>query len=123
MGVSHRRFDREEPMSLRQKYLKILADIIPVGATSLSLLIGSMAPSGANPQRSESQERPNKASVSERLAAIRGAVSDIAKSGGGSQPPQSTKSPTPASRWANWMNTWLKSFNNWKNWNNYFQPR
>ena len=113
-------------MSLRQKYLKVLADIIPVGATSLSLLIGSTALSDANPQRSESQEQPNKASVSERLAAIRGAVSDIIASDATQEPesraPQvhfaakSGGSGPPQSRWSNYS----RPFYNWKTWGNWF---
>jgi hypothetical protein len=35
-------------MSLREKYLKILSGIIPVGAVGASLLLGSTAPSAAN---------------------------------------------------------------------------
>jgi hypothetical protein len=59
-------------MSLREKYLKLLSEIIPVGAVGASLLLGSTAPSVANDhppglQTSASDE----VRVSQRLAAIR----------------------------------------------------
>lgn len=60
-------------MSLRQKYLKIFSEIFPAGAVGVSLLLGSSAPADAN-QPPASFENP---SVSERLAAIRGAVTDL----------------------------------------------
>jgi rSAM-associated Gly-rich repeat protein len=66
-------------MSLRQRYLKILSGIVPVGAVGLSLLLGSTAPVAADPDPAAA-EPPSAggASVSERLAAIREAVSDAA---------------------------------------------
>jgi hypothetical protein len=65
-------------MSLRQRYLKILAGIVPVGAAGVALLLGSTAPvaadQGAAAARAHSAAG---AGVSERLAAIRAAVSDV----------------------------------------------
>ena len=42
-------------MSLRQKYLKILSEIMPAGAVGISLLLGSTAPGDANQRPIDSQ--------------------------------------------------------------------
>jgi rSAM-associated Gly-rich repeat protein len=68
-------------MSLRQKYLRILAGIVPIGAAGVSLLLGSAAPVAADQGPAAAQARPaDAAPVSERLAAIRDVVSDVAGS-------------------------------------------
>jgi hypothetical protein len=62
-------------MSVQARYLKILSEIIPAGAVSASLLLGSATPSEA----SLTDARPSASAtlqVSERLGAIREAVSD-----------------------------------------------
>jgi hypothetical protein len=65
-------------MSLRQKYLKILSEMTPAGAVGISLLLGSTAPVDANQHPAAMRLAPSDlASVSERLAAIRDAVSDV----------------------------------------------
>jgi hypothetical protein len=64
-------------MSVQGRYLKILSKIIPAGAVGASLLLGSAAPGEAkltDAQPSASVTLP----VSERLGAIREAVSAIA---------------------------------------------
>ena len=64
-------------MSLRQKYLKILSDIVPAGAVGVLLLLGSTAPGMASQHPLKAQPRAvNREPVAERLAAIREAVSD-----------------------------------------------
>ena len=64
-------------MSLRHKYLKILADIVPAGAVGALLLLGSAVPGAASQHPAKAQPRASdQARVSERLAAIRDAVSD-----------------------------------------------
>jgi rSAM-associated Gly-rich repeat protein len=66
-------------MSLRQKYLRILAEIASAGAIGVSLLLGSTAPAAADQHPASAQPRgADQARVSERLAAIREAVSDVA---------------------------------------------
>jgi hypothetical protein len=68
-------------MSLREKYLKILLDIIPAGAVGASLLLCPTAPSVTNDHPTGLQpSASDEARVSERLAAIRAAVSAVAKS-------------------------------------------
>jgi len=66
-------------MSLRDKYLKVLSGVAPAGA-GIVLLLGSAMPSAAarHPAGAEPLAA-NSASVSERLAAIREAVSDVTK--------------------------------------------
>jgi hypothetical protein len=65
-------------MSLRQKYAKIFSEIFPVGAVGVSLLLGSTAPGDAHQSPASPQPTASQISdVSERLAAIRDAVSDL----------------------------------------------
>ena len=84
-------------MSLREKYAKIFAEIFPAGAVGVSLLLGSAAPSDAHQHPGGLQPRTAEVSgVSERLAAIRDAVSDL------------SPAPFPAEgeqlAWGNWRN-------------------
>src|SRR5271169_6786879 len=66
-------------MSLRQKYLKILLEMASVGAVGASLLLGATAPSVAERDPAAAQSRiADGISVSQRLTAIREAVSDVA---------------------------------------------
>jgi hypothetical protein len=63
-------------MSVQARYLKVLSKIIPAGAVSASLLLGSATPSEA----SLTDAQPSASAsirVSERLGAIREAVSEI----------------------------------------------
>jgi rSAM-associated Gly-rich repeat protein len=66
-------------MSPRQKYLRILAEMASAGAVGVSLLLGATDPVAANQDPVVAQPRAaHQARVSERLAAIREAVSDVA---------------------------------------------
>jgi rSAM-associated Gly-rich repeat protein len=70
-------------MSLRERYLKILSGIVPVGAVGVSLLLGSTVPIAARQDPVAAQPRAaEQARVSEQLAAIREAVSDVEGTGG-----------------------------------------
>jgi hypothetical protein len=114
-------------MSLRQKYLKILSEIIPAGAVGISLLLGSTAPGDANQHPSGLQPTTSDlASVSERLAAIRDAVSDVPRvvePGEGEQQFawgnwwRNGGWRAPGWRnggWSNWRNGWRNG--GWQNW-------
>ena len=86
-------------MSLRKKYGKLLSTLVPGGAIGVSLLLGSAVPGFANQHPAEAgpaaSEMP---SVSERLTAVRDAVSDLAATG---------LDPERAERqlaWWNWRN-------------------
>ena len=68
-------------MLLRQKYLKILSAMLPAGAVGVSLMLGA-APAAADRSPSSVQSQAaGRTRVSERLAAIRDAVSDVAAPG------------------------------------------
>jgi hypothetical protein len=110
------------PMSLRQKYVKILSGIFPAGAVGVSLLLGSTAPSTANEHPAAYQPAAaEKDRVSERLAAIREAVSDV------SDPDGAAANRKVQLAWGNWWNGggwgWggggWPNWNNWRNWNNW----
>src|SRR5690348_11059625 len=100
-------------MSLRQKYLKILSEIMPAGAAGVSLLLGSTAPGeGSQSPAGARASTSDFASVSERLIAIRDAVSDVAR-------------PTAASgegeqqlAWGNWWRNGGWRNGGWGNWRN-----
>jgi len=86
-------------VTLRQKYLKILATIVPVGAFGTSLLLGSVAPAAAKEDPLKLQPRAYEVRVSDRLAAIRRAVSEVAGSDG-----EAAKEGWQLAWWGNWRN-------------------
>jgi hypothetical protein len=97
-------------MSLRQKYVKIFSEIFPAGAMGVSLLLGSAAPSeasghplGLQPPAAET------AGTSERLAAIRDAVSDLSVAGASTGGEQQLA-------WGNWWRNWGWRGPGWRNW-------
>jgi hypothetical protein len=107
-------------MSLRSKYRKILSGIVPAGAVGASLLLGAALPGRANEEPARLQPRSfEPGMVADRLAAVRGAVTDVA-----------AKRTDPALRlaWGNWWRNWgwgwrrpwgWPNWNNWRNWNNW----
>jgi rSAM-associated Gly-rich repeat protein len=116
---------KEEALSSRQKYLKILSNLMPAGAAGVSLLVLGAAvpaaagesPAGAQPSAIQ-QER-----VSERLAAIREAVSVAAEAD------VATAKPEQRLAWGNWgygygwrggwgFPNWGNGFPNFRNWGN-----
>jgi hypothetical protein len=111
-------------MSLRQKYVKLLSGMAPAGAVGVSLLLGSTTPAVASqdpaglPPQAAQQAR-----VSERLAAIRDAVSTVA-----GQEASKQHSGDLRLAWGNWWRNWgfrpwggwgWPNWNNWHNWNNW----
>ncbi len=69
-------------MSLRQRYVRILSSMVPIGVAGVSLLLGSTTPAAADQGPAAAQARAGDAApIAERLAAIRDAVSDAAGSG------------------------------------------
>jgi hypothetical protein len=114
-------------MSLRQRYLKIVTALVPAGAAGISLLLGSTAPGAAKvvPAGSEPSNAAE-ARVSERLAAIREAVSVVGESAAGEAAHQNRQLA-----WGNWGNGWYRpwrwgwgnggpwgNWHNWPNWRN-----
>ena len=111
-------------MSLRQKYEKILTAIGPAGALGAAVVLGSVAPAAANPDPATPTAT---APVSERLAAIREAVSAIAGPAA-----EAAKSGDMRLAWGNWWRNWgwgwrapwgnwgaYRPWGNWHNWRNW----
>jgi hypothetical protein len=108
---------KEEALSLRQKYQTILTHLAPAGAVGVSLALGAAVPAVASETPTGTQPlATEKQGVSERLAAVRDAVSavdqlkaDAAKADG-------------QLAWGNWGfgGGWgWPNWNNWHNWNNW----
>lgn len=119
-------------MSLREKYVRILSGMLPASAVGMSLLLGPTAPSVANEHPAASQPlASDKDRLSERLAAIREAVSAVA------EPDGTVAKPDNRNRQLAWGNWWgggwgyrpwggyypygygWPNWNNWHNWNNW----
>lgn len=104
-------------MSLRQKYQAILSRLAPAGALGLSLALGA-APASASEQPTGTEPAlTGKEGVSERLAAIRDAVSAIDQASGVSGKVEDRVAwwGNGAFGWPNWNN-----WRNWRNWGNWF---
>ena len=109
-------------MSLRNKYVRILSAIAPPGAAGIALLLGSTMPSAAirHPTSTEPLAA-DQSSVSERLAAIREAVLDVAKA---ETDVGRSKDGELRLAWGNWWRNWggrprgwgWPNWNNWRNW-------
>ncbi|HUI35737.1 MAG TPA: hypothetical protein VLX67_09445 [Stellaceae bacterium] len=103
-------------MSLRQKYQTVLTQLAPAGAVGVSLALGAAAPAVASePPIGGQPPATVKEGVSDRLAAVRDAVSavdqlraDAAKAEG-------------RLAWGNfgWGWGYYSPWNNWHNWRNW----
>lgn len=98
-------------MSLRQKYLKLLSEIMPAGAVGISLLLGSAGPGEAARDPAEVNPAAGRSTVAERLAAIRDAVSDVAGTA------STSRSGETQLAWGNWRNGGWRN-GGWGNWRN-----
>jgi hypothetical protein len=119
----------ERLMKLRRKYLRIISGIAPMGAVGVSLLLGSMLSGEAAERVADPRPPAAEHGVSERLAAIREAVFQVAGSGlSGSH-----TDPNIQLVWGNrWFNVgwnrrrgWRPPWGNWRNvmapWNNFWR--
>ena len=100
-------------MSLRQKYLRVLSQLMPAGAVGVSLLLG--APRRAMPlsiRRTRNRRLRTASPVAERLAAIRQAVSDIAGDA------VRSRSDEQQLAWGNWWRNGGWRNGGWGNWRN-----
>jgi hypothetical protein len=113
-------------VSLRQKYFRLFSQIMPAGAVGVSLLLGGSGAAGAvQPPLALQPAASNPASVAERLAAIRLAVSDAGRSavqqpGGEPQLAWGNWWRNGGWRnggWGNWRNGWHNGWHNW--WHNW----
>jgi len=116
-------------VSLRQRYLTILAQLGPAaGAVGLTAVLGATAPAAASePPSGAPAAQAAGQGVSERLAAVREAVSALAA--------DESTAADPAERIAWWGNGWgggwrgggwgwrpgwgFPNWNNWNNWHNW----
>ena len=100
-------------MPLRQRYIKIISQIMPAGAVVVSLLLGAAAPSEAAQHAVGSQlSAGDRFTVAERLAAIRQAVSDVAADAVNSRPSEQQLA------WGNWWRNGGWRNGGWGNWRN-----
>jgi hypothetical protein len=100
-------------MSLRQRYLRVLSQIMPAGAVGVSLLLGGAAPGDAAQHPADSRlSAADRSPVAERLAAIRQAVSDIAADAVTSRPSEQQLA------WGNWWRNGGWRNGGWGNWRN-----
>jgi|SRR6516162_2228678 hypothetical protein len=108
-------------MSLRDKYLRILSGIVPAGA-GIAFLLGSTMPSAAAQHSADAGPwAANRAGISERLAAIREAVSDVQNTQSVATKPENGELHLA---WGNWWHNWgwrprgwgWPNWNNWRNW-------
>ena len=102
-------------MSLREKYQTVLTQLAPIGAVGVSLALGAAAPAAASEPPTGGQSPATvKEGVSERLAAVRDAISavdqlrtDAAKADG-------------RLAWGNWgFGFGWPNWNNWHDWHNW----
>lgn len=110
-------------MSLGRRYRRILSLLVPAGALGMSILLGSTAA-----QAAREADSPSPPPVGERLAAIRDAVSDLARSDGNIPLVERSEQlawgnfslSIPFPFWNNWRNGWRNWGNNWHNgWHNW----
>ena len=113
-------------MSLRMKYETILTQLAPAGAVGVSLALGAAAPAVASEHPASDQpSATDREKVSERLAAVRDALSVLAEN--------ETAAAKAAGRlaWGNWGYGWgggwgggynpWNNWHNWRNWGNWFR--
>jgi len=98
-------------LSLRQKYLSILTQLAPAGAVGVSLALGAAAPAAA----STAPTQVATGTVSDRLAAVRDAVSTI-------DGDKAANAKERVAWWGNGWNGWgWPNWHNWNNWGNWFR--
>src|SRR5260221_333287 len=131
----------EVRVSSRQKYLKVLCELTAGSAVGIALILGGSAPAAAS--QAPVAQQPSDAQgerVSERLAAIREAVSALSNTesqaadsisyqrlawvnwgnggwgGGWGRPWGNFGFGVPWNNWNNWRNGWSNWRNGWLNW-------
>lgn len=106
-------------MSLRQRYVAILAHLAPAGAVGLSAALGAVTPAAASEPPAGNPPAATNEGVSERLAAVRDAVSAV------DQVRADAAKAEGRLAWGNWGWGWgrpwgyYNPWNNWHNWNNW----
>ena len=119
-------------MSTVRSYRKILSQLLPAGALGMTLLLGTSAARATPEAPAGAAAEASPLSVAVRLAAIRDAVSDVARIDAVA-PDDQVRRVTWANfdiywpfwndwhnGWRNWHNDWKNGWNNWRNgWNNW----
>ena len=111
-------------MTMRDRYVRLLSRILPLGAVGAALLLGSSLPANAAVKPSDES---GSASVATRLAAIREAAFSVGGPAGLSNHPDPNIQLAWGNRWANWgRGGWRRPrWNNWRNfaprWNNFWR--
>jgi hypothetical protein len=108
----------EVSLSLRQNYLKTVTYLMPAGAIGVSLALGAAAPAQASEEPHGTQPTAvEHEKVSERLAAIRDAVSAVDSARA------AAAKGLQELAWGNWWHNWgwggWPNWNNWHNWRNW----
>jgi len=106
---------KEEILSLREKYQTVLTQLAPIGAVGVSLALGAAAPAAASePPTGGQPPAAVKEGVSERLAAVRDAISAVDQLRVGA-----AKSDGRLA-WGNWgFGFGWPNWNNWHDWHNW----
>lgn len=105
---------------LKQKYVKVLAAWMARGVVGAIGLTTFATAALSSVPLSQSAPTVEIAPVSQRLAAIRAAVSALDQNGETQPSPDSVEKPrVKTAQWQNWSNTGSSTWNNWSNWNNW----
>lgn len=101
--------DMEEALSLPRKHLKAVLELVTSSAVGVALLLGASATASAAPEPADRQAaNGGNERVSERLAAIREAVSEVGRTEAGKSEPEMRTA------WGNWRNGgWVRPWGNW----------
>ena len=110
-------------MKLRQKYLRIISGIAPVGAVGISVLLGATISSDAAERVTAPRTAIADQTVAERLTAIREAVFAVAGSGLTGTDRDPNIELVWGNRWSNggWNRRWGWG-RPWGNWRNFAPP-
>ncbi len=114
-------------MSTQNRISKALAALLPGGALGASILLALTSPSVADARSSQAADPPPPSNVSERLLAIRSAVSNMEtssqSSGSAELEPNDSGRAQPTwwgnGGWGRWRLGWRNGGFGWPNWHNW----
>ena len=115
-------------MSTQNRISKALAALLPGGALGASILLALTSPSVTEARSSQAADLPPPANVSERLLAIRSAVSHMVEvssqsSGSAEFEPDNSGRAEPTwwgnGGWGRWRPGWGNAGFGWPNWHNW----
>ena len=114
-------------MSTQNRISKVLAALLPGGTLGASILLALTAPSVTEGRSSQASDPPPLANISERLVAIRSAVSNMeasAQSSGSAEFETGNSGRAEPTWWGNggwgrWRLGWRNGGFGWPNWHNW----